>query len=427
MRIGSKIQNLEDRVHASAKNSHNQMQSAYAWRDVLAKSALLFFGIALWSKGLSLYAYYLLTLAWILDGGLGRYRETIKVPFILAIVVLCVIVALGISWSDYPKLGVKVWRKYSALLIFIPFLSLLNKGRLPWAIGGLLIGYFGILLAGVYQSMFMGSQGIRALDITYVDFSATLGIGVILALYFAGKSDNKKIRALLWFLAASLLFIQFNQHARGLLLSTLISSGFLVLLLHQKRIRTLLAIAVSLVLVIAVFAYSSTGFQQRLAQAQSDMELSKQGRYDTSVGYRLAIWDVGLHGIAERPWFGHGTGAAAPYFDKTVETYKNGRYKDLPKFLKTYHYHNDWIEIGMQVGMLGCLAYAFLLWSWFQTLKTYKLTVLGAVFMCFILLFGLTDVLVILRQNLYLLLAITAIGISWQRAHGTDPLIKKYF
>ncbi|SCY25367.1 O-antigen ligase [Nitrosospira sp. Nl5] len=396
-------------------------------RDALAKSALLFFGIALWSKGLSLYAYYLLTLAWILDGGLGRYRETIKEPFILAMLILCVIVALGIFWSDHPKLGVKVWKKYSALLIFIPYLSLLDKGRLPWAMSGLFIGYFGILLAGVYQWRAVGSQGIRALDITYVDFSATLGIGVILALYLAGKRDNKKARALLWVLAASLLFIQFNQNARGLLLSTLVSSGLLVFLLHKKRIRTLLAITASLIVAIAVFAYSSASFQQRLAQAQSDIELSTQGRYDTSLGYRLAIWDIGLYGIAERPLFGHGTGAAAPYFDKTVETYKDGRYKDLPRFLRTYHYHNDWIEIGMHVGMLGLLAYAFLLWSWFQTLKIYKLPILGAAFMCFILLFGMTDVLVILRQNLYLLLAITAVAISWQRAHRADHSTKKEF
>jgi O-antigen ligase len=129
MRIGSKLNNPEDRIHGRATNSRSHIQGAYRWGDALAKSALLFFGIALWSKGLSLYAYYLLTLAWILDGGLGRYRETIKEPFILAMLILCVIVALGIFWSDYPKLGVKVWRKYSALLIFIPYLSLLNKGH----------------------------------------------------------------------------------------------------------------------------------------------------------------------------------------------------------------------------------------------------------------------------------------------------------
>ena len=64
--------------------------------------------------------------------------------------------------------------------------------------------------------------------------------------------------------------------------------------------------------------------QQRLAQVQSDIELSRQGKYDTSLGYRLAVWDVGLHGIAEKPLFGHGTGIPESYFEKTVKTYKDG-------------------------------------------------------------------------------------------------------
>ena len=219
-----------------------------------------------------------------------------------------------------------------------------------------------------------------------------------------------------------LLFMQFNQNGRALLLATLVSSGFLLFLLHRKEIRKLLVATAALLVAIVFFAYSSDGFQQRLVQARSDIELSKQGKYDTSLGYRFAIWDVGLHGIGEQPVWGHGTGMAAPYFDKTVETYKGGLYKDLTNFVKTYHYHNDWIEIGMQMGTLGMLAYAFFLWSWFRTLKIYRLSIPGTAFMCFIVLFGLTDVLVIFRQNVYLLLVITAIGVAWQKTYGAVSL-----
>lgn len=394
------------------------MYNAYAWRDVLTKSALLFFGIALWSKGLSFYAYYLLISTWILDGGLGRFGETIKEPFVLAMLALCIVLGLGILWSDDPGLGFKVWNRYFAYLIFIPYLSLLNKARLPWAIGGLLTGYFGVLLTGVYQRIIVGAQGIPPLKLTYLDFSAILGIGIISALYLAGINSNKKARSILWFLAVLLLFIQFNQNARAILIATLISSALLIFLLHKKEIRILVGVLASLIVVIGGFAYNSASFHARLAQAKSDIELSKEGRYQTSLGYRLAIWDVGLNGIKERPLFGHGTGMAASYFDKTVETYKGGLYKNLTKLHDTYHYHNDWIEIGMQAGALGLLAYAFFLWSWFQTLKIHQLTTLGAAFMCFIVLFGLTDVFVIFRQNLYLLLVITAIGVAWQKAYG---------
>lgn len=396
------------------------IRTAFSWRNALAKFALLFFSIALWHKGLSFHAYYLLPIAWVLDGGLRRFGQTIDEPFVVAMLVLCFVLALGILWSDEPKLGFLVWRRYFAFLVFIPYLSLLNKERLPWAIVGLLIGYFGALFMGIYQWIITGAgAGIPQLEMTYLDFSAMLGVGSILAIYLASTNSNARTRWLLRALAASLLFIQVNQSARGLFLATLISSALLLILLHRKEIRKLLVVMASLLILIGAFAHNSASFNERLAQAKHDFELSRQGRYDTSLGYRFALWDVGLHGIAERPFLGHGTGMAISYFDRSIETYKGGLYKDLPKFIqKTYHYHNDWIEMGMQIGTLGLLAYVFLLWGWWQTLKTRQLTTLSLSFVCFIFLFGLTDVFVMFRQNLYLLLVMTAIGVTWKKAYG---------
>ncbi|MEP6604931.1 MAG: O-antigen ligase family protein [Nitrosospira sp.] len=422
MRADAEVHGPKNGNHENLAGSPSPTRSAYSWHDVLPKFALFLFGIALWSKGLSLYAYYLLVSAWILDGGPRRFGEVIKEPFVITMLILCIVVALGILWGDNVTLGYKVWKRYFAFLIFIPYLSLLGKAgktRLPWAIGGLLLGYVGVLITGLYQWIIMGAQGIPLLRITYLDFSCMLGIGVILAIYLAGTRSNNKTRLLLWLVAVFLLFVQFNQNARALLLATLISSVILIFLLHKKEIRTFLAITASLIVVAGVFAYHSSTLQERLLQAQRDIELSQQEKYNTSLGYRLAMWDVGLHGIAQRPLFGHGTGMAARYFDKTAETYKGGLYKDLPQYIPTYHYHNDWIEIGMQAGAVGLLAYAFLIWGWFQTLRTYRLTTLGGALICFILLFGLTDVFVIFTQNLYLLLAITAIAVSWQKTY--DP------
>ncbi len=403
---------------SASAGSPSLIQSAFIWRDVLAKFALLFFGVALWYKGLSFYAYYLLPVAWVLDGGLRRFGEIIYEPLIGALLVLCLILALGILWSDSPGLGFKVWRRYFAFLVFIPYLGLLNKARLPWAIGGVLIGYLGALAMGVYQWAVLGVQGIPPLGMPYLHFSSMLGIGAILTLYFAGINRNKKAKTILWCFTVFLLFLQFNQNARGILAATLISSAFLLLLLHKKEIRTLFALMASLTVILGVFAHSSTGFQERLVQARHDIELSTQGRYDTSLGYRLAIWDVGLHGIAESPFFGHGTGMAASYFDQTIGTYKGGLYKELPKFIPTtYHYHNDWIEIGMQIGALGLIAYAYFLWSWFQTFKAHQLKIPGAALVFFVFLSGLTDNLVFFRQTFYLLLIITAIGIGWHTAY----------
>jgi O-antigen ligase len=400
------------------------LRNAHACQNGLAKFVLFFFGIALWSKWLSLSVGILLTLVWILDNGLHRFGETTKEPFVLAILILCGVLALGIFWGDYPETGRLKWRRYFGFLVFIPYLSLLNKNRLSWAIAGLLAGYFGALLVGVYQWVVVGVQGIPPLRISYLGFSSMLGIGVMLSLYLASASNHKKTKCALWFFALMLLFMQFNQGGRGPLLATLFSTVLLIILRYKTEKKVLLSILASLVVMAAVFAYGNGSLQERLVRIQTDIELARQGQYDTSLGYRLAIWDVGLHGIAQRPLFGHGTGIPESYFEKTVMTYKGGLYKDLPEYLQTSHYHNDWIEIGMHVGVLGILAYAFLLWSWYRTLKAYRFPIPGLVLVSFIFLSGLTDTFALYSKIPTLLLVITAVAVSWQkenRAFNLNP------
>ena len=101
---------------------------------------------------------------------------------------------MGLLWGEYPEAGRLKWRRYFGFLVFIPFLSLLNKDRkhrLPWAIVGLLGGYIIVLFTGIYQWTIVGVQGIPPLRISYLVFSSMLGIGIILSLYLAGTTSQK--------------------------------------------------------------------------------------------------------------------------------------------------------------------------------------------------------------------------------------------
>ncbi len=404
-------------MHDKVASSPSLLRNTQDWQNALAKFMLFFFGIALWIKWLSLGACILLTLAWALDNGHRRLGRIIKEPLVLAILILCTLLVLGLLWGDYPESANSKWIRYFAILVFIPFLSLSNGERLPWAMGGLVTGYAAVLLIGVYQCVIAGEQGVPLLDISYLTFSSMLGIGVILSIHLAGGSSHKKVRSALWILTLLLLYIQFNQHGRGPLLATLLGSALLIFLRYKSQKKALLSIAGSFAIITVFFAYSGV-LQQRLGQVQADIEFARQGKYDTSLGYRFAIWDVGLHGIAEKPLFGHGTGVPQSYFEKTVTTYKNGIYKDLPEYVKTSHYHNDWIEIGMHLGALGLLAFAFLLWSWFQTLKAYRLHVVGAALVCFIFISGLTDTFVLYTKIMTFLLVVTAVAMTWQKQNS---------
>ena len=417
------MQNLDYSRHTKNRSVYPILQQGdYSWRDILAKTALFLFSIAFWHKGVNFQAYafahYFLLLAWILDGGLSRLKEIVKEPFVASMLILCAVIALGILWGDDPKLGFKAWRRYSAFLVFIPYLALLNKGRLPWAIGGLLIGYFVVLTIGIYQRLILGAQGIPPLGMPYLHFSSMLGIGFLLSLYLAGilKGNIKKL--LLASFSVFLLFLQISQDARVILIATIVSSILLIFLLFKKETGKLFVVMTILIVVGGILVSNSASLQGRIALAKDNIESFKVGDYNTSLGHRLALWDIGLHGISERPLFGHGTGMAPHYFNKSTETYKDGLYKNLPKLS---HYHNDWIEIGMYIGSLGLIAYIYLLWGWFQTLRAHQLSIPGAVLLCFIFLCGITDLLVFFRQTIYLLLAVTAIGICWQRTYGKTP------
>lgn len=423
-------------AHEELSDSSNPLQGVYVWCNMLAKFALLFFSIAMWYKGPSYFGYSLLILVWILDGGPYRFRQMVQEPFVLAILVFCAVLALGTLWGDGNEFRYFRWHKYLVFLIFIPFLALLNKERLPWAISGLLIGYFSLVLTGAYRRIIMGEHGgifiPDLIRMNYLHFSPTLGIGVIVSLYLAGTSNNIKVKLALWSLAASLLFFQFDLSGRGPLLATFLISLLVIFMLYKAEPKKLLGLATLCISMALIFAYNSDKLQGRVAQIKSDTtflqlddsEISLEKKYGTGVGYRLAIWDIGLHAISQRPMLGYGSGMALSAFKKTVETYKDGYYKEL-NFLKVFHYHNDLIEIGVYAGMVGLLAYTFFLWSWFKTLRAYRLTILGVALPSFLLLIGLTDTTLIYNSVPTLFLVITAVAIGWQREHGLPPCLKK--
>jgi O-antigen ligase len=388
------------------------------WRDWAARVALSIFGVVLWHKNSSIAAGSLLILVWILCGGLFQLKSFVKEPLVVAILSFCGVLLLGTLWSDYPNSGRFRWSKYLGLMIFIPYLSLLNKDRLAWAVGGLVIGYLGMLLLGLYYQFLVGVPGIPALKITYLHYSMGTGVGILMAVYWASISENRRIVILMSVVASFLLFIQFNLNGRGPLLATCTTITLLLFLLYRHQLKKLLCILTVVTAIMASFAYHSNAFQNRFSLIETELVQSEQGKNHTSIGERRAFYEIGLNAIAQRPWFGYGTGMAQKAFVENAEVYQEGRFKDVGSF-QHLHYHNDLIEMGVYLGLLGISAYLLLLWGWFQSLRVHGLTALGAILVCFIFMAGLTDTILIYGQIPLLLLMITAIAIVWQREYGT--------
>ena len=384
------------------------------WQEVSIRLVLVLVGLGFWHGVLNLIVFPLLVVAWIMDGGLLRLRQTIREPLVQALLLLCLLLIVGLSWSGQFEDDRMKWVKYFMLLIFVPYYSLLNQQRLPWALVGLILGYVAVLILGMYQLIALDTQGVPLLAMSYLGFSAILGVGFVTLIGVSCMSRSLFVQALLWILAFAILLIQFYQNSRVFLCAALIAAVAMFFCYYRAQRLRLATVLLSLLTVTIIFALNSTVFQERWVQAKSDFEWMQQGHYDSSLGYRIAMWDVGLHGIAERPLLGHGTGAAAGYFEKTIQSYKEGRYKDLPRFQETAHYHNDWIEIGMHLGLLGISALVFLFWSWYRTLEKNGLAILSVGLMSYVLVAGLADTFLIFSRTSLFLLMMTAIAMRWR-------------
>lgn len=383
---------------------------------MLIRSVLVAFCIGLWFSILYTLLVVLLVLAWLLDDGHRRLWSLLKEPLVRAIGIFCFFLLLGLFWAETFAEGRHKWTKYLLLLTYIPFLGLLNRQRLPWATGAAGTGFCLVLFAGLHAWLVEQQQGIPLFNMTYLTFSALLGIGSVFLCCCACMSRNRIIQILFFSLALVLLFLQFQQSARSFLLATLVTQMTVLVIYFRVSLRAVAQIAGLLVLVAIVFAYTSPVISERWAQARFDFENIRQDYYDNSIGYRLALWDVGLQGIAEKPFFGHGTGAPEQYFDQTVVYYKNGIYANLPIFQQTSHYHNDWIEIGMHLGMMGIASFMYLLWAWYRTLEQNRMSLPAIAMVSFVFFSGLTETFLIFARMPVLLLVITAIAVSWQKS-----------
>lgn len=390
-------------------------------REFFVRSVLVLFCAGLWFGSLYWVLIVLLLLAWLLDSTAQSLRTLIREPLVQAILLLCLGLLAGLAWSDTTLSGRHKWAKYLLLLTYIPFLGLLNKQRLPWVVGAVTAGYCLVLSAGLHAWFVDQELGVPVFDMTYLTFSAMLGVGSIVFACGACMSRHGLMRMVLVAFAVLLLYFQFHQGARGFLLATLLTLLVMLVNYFHVTLRTVSMITLVLTLVAAVFSFASPTIQDRWTQVRLDIEHMQQGNYSSSVGYRIALWDVGFHGIAEKPLLGHGTGMPERYFEERAVNYKNGIYAGLPAFQETSHYHNDWIELGMQLGALGMAALLYLLWAWYRLFKQSGLFLPGIALITFVLLSGVTETFMIFARMPVLLLVITAIAVNWQKTR-CDPV-----
>lgn len=114
------------------------------------------------------------------------------------------------------------------------------------------------------------------------------------------------------------------------------------------------AVAVGLLVVLAIPTLQPNGVvQSRIKEATSELKVFfEQGRQDTSVGARLAMWSVAFDEIGHAPILGHGNQGWVETRDAAIQ---DGR---LSSFSAGFtHLHNEYLNVAFKRGLVGLALY----------------------------------------------------------------------
>lgn len=186
----------------------------------------------------------------------------------------------------------------------------------------------------------------------------------ILAFYAAHKSVDSQQKGFkfLWVIIFLLCVLNMFYIAPGR--TGMLVFIFLMILFFVQRlskVKLFFSLVVLTLLVVTAFI-TSKNFSSRSSLALKEIQSYEYGASRTSLGMRFDWWVDSVALIKEKPILGHGTGSFTSEHDKFISG---------SKVMKTDNPHNEFLLIGVQLGVVGVIAFTLLFIA--QLLCSFKL------------------------------------------------------
>ncbi|WP_292395043.1 O-antigen ligase [Mesorhizobium sp.] len=212
---------------------------------------------------------------------------------------------------------------------------------------------FGALLLTAIQYYWLGMPRVEGGAGNPIVFATVACLGVLVCMAGA-LSGVEKARSLLACAALAGTIAILYSGSRIIWLAMLIA-GIAVLLINRQKLKGKYALRLLLILGLAGLALAAFGFQTILERAEflrSDWEaLTAHGNFGTALGFRVAMWQIGLDAFREMPLFGHGVGA-------TPLLMKQGFQEQFGMDKGFSHFHNGFLTALVEAGIVGAVTLA---------------------------------------------------------------------
>lgn len=319
--------------------------------NIASISIALFIFSIYFSTSLAVIMSGVLGVLWLLTGQFKYLFDTLKkCPVAAVSLALFACFIVGLSYSSVTSnVALSMVMKYRELFFITILVSFLSKQRdvnLAWkafiiaSVITLLTSY--MMDFDIISTNKQGDPAIKS-RITHSIFIAFFVFYCLHKAFDGGTCSQVYLIGVIMSLY-NIFFIVEGRTGQLIVLALILL--FAIQRLNNKgRMLTILSIAIFLVLFLS-FADKASRINEGFANTQAYLQ-PKSEQTESSMGQRYTFWKYSLKLIAEKPLLGHGTGS----FTKEYQRIASGEQ------FKTANPHNEFLMIGVQLGLFGMLIY----------------------------------------------------------------------
>lgn len=262
---------------------------------------------------------------------------------------------LSLIWSSNLIYGIN--KLIGLLLIELPLI--ISAIILIRTYGGkfLKVLQYCFILVGILLTIFFFVTGpfsytnsLNDYGYTHVGYGRLISYAFLLAMI--GTMLKKSFSPLIIIAAAFLGSGLVLSGLRGALIAVIVTIGFF---LYNHRFTDLKNAAfhfISIVLFIFLFVYFQPSLYKNIEKRISNLStvVENKGETDGSISARMRAYEISFNMFLDKPFFGQGIGG----FN---QIYKNN---ELPKIIE--YPHNLFVEIIVELGVIGFILFGILLW-----------------------------------------------------------------
>jgi O-antigen ligase len=322
------------------------------------------FAIPISRAGISFFTA-LLILMWLFEGNFKEKLKEIKSNKItVALLIFVSFSLISLSWSSVPIDGLLYVRKYWYFAVIFIMLTSLDKQNIKHMINAFLLGMLisEILSYGIFFNFWEFKDKLPS-DPTpfmnHLQYSMFLAFTALMLLNNFYSYSKIKIRFLymIYFLfVVTNLFVNGGRTGQV----AFILSIFILAFMHSKK-KIQSSIVVSVLLAFGLFtAYNiNPNFKNRVDLGVDNLVQISKKDYCNSFGLRAGAWIVGANIIKDNPIIG--VGASDEMI--ALKQYIDNSHPDKQCVRGMVNFHNDFMHISVQLGLVGAFLYLFIFYS----------------------------------------------------------------